>query len=218
MVPAIDNGFPEIERVDIDPAAMACYTHEAEFTALAFGLLREVVSYTCVAACTMGPAATWNRDQAAVGGNMVRLYKLLSALLDQTAQNRGETSAILGRLAFETAVNVRYLMANFSPELVDSYIRFSLRHERRLQDLIHANVAARGGDVKPIETRMLSSLDRSARIAGLALGSIDLKDRAPWGGKNAQQKAEEVGLEMTTWASLAVCRITCMEIVPHGVV
>ena len=54
---------------------------------------------------------------------MVRLLKLLSGFLDQTSQKRRETSEILGRLAFETVVNVRYLIVNFSPALVDSYIR-----------------------------------------------------------------------------------------------
>jgi len=40
---------------------------------LASELLREVASYVCVAACTMGSKPVWDRDHAAVGGNMVRL-------------------------------------------------------------------------------------------------------------------------------------------------
>ena len=78
--------FPTIERVDVDPVAIAAYTREWDFMVLGSELLREVASYVCVAACTLGQAPTWARDQAAVGGNMVRLYKLLSAFLDQTVQ------------------------------------------------------------------------------------------------------------------------------------
>jgi hypothetical protein len=139
-------------------------------------------------------APAWTRDQAAVGGNVVRLSKLLSAFLDQTVQKRYETSTILSRLAFETIVNARYLIANFSPELIDSYVRHSLKHERRLSDTIQANIQKRGGAVLSIEQRMLNSIDRAARIAGITLDSVDLKDRAPWGGKDLRQKAEAVDL------------------------
>lgn len=185
--------LPAVERVTVDPVAIAAFTREWDFMVLASELLREVTSYVSVAACVLGSAPAWTRDQAAVGGNMVRLSKLLSAFLDQTVQKKMETSAILSRLAFETIVNVRYLIANHGPDLVDSFVRHSLRHERRLRDKIQANIQARGGEVQPIEERMLNSINRAARVAGVALDSIDLKDRAPWGGKDLRQKAEAVG-------------------------
>jgi hypothetical protein len=106
-----------------------------------------------------------------------------------------ETSTILSRLAFETIVNVRYLIANFSPELINSLVRHSLKHERRLHDTIQANIQERGGEILHIEQRMLNSIHRAARIASVTLDSIDLKDRAPWGGKDLRQKAAAVGLD-----------------------
>ncbi|WMT71915.1 DUF5677 domain-containing protein [Bradyrhizobium sp. Ash2021] len=190
---ASEGPFPVIERVAVNPAAIAAYTREWDFMILASELLREVTSYVCVAACTLGSAPAWTRDQAAVGGNMVRLSKLLSSYLDQIVQKRYETSTILSRLAFETIVNARYLIANFAPELVDSFVRHSLRHERGLRDKIQANIQDRGGDILHIEQRMLKSIERAARIAGLTLDDVDLKDRTPWGGKNLRQKAEAIG-------------------------
>lgn len=192
---ASEGPFPEIERVEVDLVTIAAYTREWDFMVLASELLREVASYVCVAACTMGSKPIWDRDQAAVGGNMVRLFKILSAHLDQTVQKRYETSTIFSRLAFETIVNVRYLVANFSSDLVNSYIRHSLRHERRLLDTIKTNIAQRGGSIQHIEQRMLNSLERAAHIAGIGLEKIDLKDRTPWGGKNLREKAKFVGLE-----------------------
>ncbi|HEY2445043.1 MAG TPA: DUF5677 domain-containing protein [Rhizomicrobium sp.] len=190
------GGFPTIERTDIDSGRLAEFIRESDFTSLAVDLLREVASYACVAACTLGAEPTWDRDQAVVGGNMVRLYKLLDALLDQTCKKRRETSTIFVRLAFETAINIRYLIANFSSELVKAYIRFSLRHERGLRNLILSNIDSRGGTIEPIEQRMLSSLDRTARVAGISLDSIDPNDRTPhWGGKSIRQKAISLGLE-----------------------
>jgi len=180
--------------VTVDPVAIAAYAREWDFIVLGSELLREVASYACVAACVLGPAPAWTRDQAAVGGNLVRLFKLLCTLLDQTKQERFETNTIICRLAFETIVNAKYLIANFSPELVDSFIRHSLRHERRLWENIQANIKERGGQILPIEQRMLNSIDRAARMAGVALDTVDLKDRAPWGGKDLRQKAEAVGL------------------------
>jgi hypothetical protein len=49
--------------------------------------------------------------------------------------------------------------------------------------------------VLPIEQRMLNSIERTARIAGLALEDIDLNNRTPWGGKNLREKAKAVGLD-----------------------
>ena len=201
--------FPAVERVTVDPVTIAAFTRESDFMVLASELLREVASYVSVAACTMGSAPAWTRDQAVVGGNMVRLSKLLRAFLDQTVQKRFETSTILSRLAFETIVNVRYLIANHCPDLVDSFVRHSLRHERRLRDKIQANIQERGGEVQHIEQRMLNSINRAARIAGVTLDSVDLKDRAPWGGKDLRQKAEAVGLAKRIWRSLAACPTTC---------
>lgn len=192
---ATEGLFPSIDRIAVEPAAIKGYTRESQFVGLAFNLLREAASYVCVAACTLGSEPTWNREQAALGGNMVRLYKLLSAFLDQTMQDRRETSDILSRLAYETIVNVRYMVAHFSPALIDSYIRHSLRHERRLWDTIQTNLAARDREVLPIEQRMLNSLDRTAEDAGITLDSVDLKDKTPWGGKNLRQKAQDVGLD-----------------------
>lgn len=190
---ASQGPLPATKRVTVDPAALSAFTREWDFMVLASELLREVTSYVCVAACTLGSAPAWTRDQAAVGGNMVRLSKLLWVYLDQIVQKKYESSTILSRLAFETIVSVRYLIANFSTELVDSYVRHSLRHERRLRDRIQANIQERGGEVRHIEQRMLNSIDRAARIAGVTLDSIDLKERAPWGGKDLRQKAEAVG-------------------------
>jgi Family of unknown function (DUF5677) len=191
-----DGTFPSVDRVPVDLDSIQSFTREEEFTALAFDLLREVTSYVTIAACVMGQEPRWNRDQAAIGGNMVRLWKILCAFLDQKMQRRYETTTIFARLAFETIVSVRYLAENFDPDLVDSFVRFSFRHERRLADKINQSISERGGEILHIEQRMLNSINRSAQFAGIELESVDLKDRAPWGGKNLKDKAKAVGLEI----------------------
>jgi hypothetical protein len=99
-----------------------------------------------VAASTL-PVETkaWSRNQAVYGGHLVRLFKLISALLDQICQKRRETTFIVSRLTFETIVNLAYFIEFGSPELFEQYIKYSLRQEKRLHDRITANIEARGG-------------------------------------------------------------------------
>jgi hypothetical protein len=182
-------------RVDVDEAVLATFTSEDEFTGLAVDLMIEAGSYVTIAASATDQSKTWTRDQAAVGGNLVRLYKLFHVVLDQTCQRRGEIAMMMGRLCFETIVNIRYLAKHFSPELVRSYMEYSMRYERRLRDHVAANIAERGGEVLPIEDRMLKSIERACAAAGVDLDDVDPKARRDWGGKNTFEKARDLDLE-----------------------
>jgi hypothetical protein len=157
-----DSRFPRIEAVRVQPEEVAQFASEDDYNAISVSLSVEVGSYVGLAASILGETETWSRDRAAVGGNLVRLYKLLSAFLDQVCQRRRETSVIIARLVFETAVTVRFLVKNFNPTVVDSYVRHSLRHERKLRDRIAENIAQRGGHVLPIEGPD-AQLDRPGR-------------------------------------------------------
>jgi uncharacterized protein DUF5677 len=187
-----EGDFPDVSRVDVSSEAMNAFSTEEEFLQLAFSLMVEVTSYVSIAACTMGP--TWDREHAAVGGNMVRLFKLLDTLLDQTAKRRQEVSLIVSRLIFECTVNIRYLIDRFSTETVDAYISYSFRHERRLYGLIKDNIGERGGLVLPIEDRMLKSIERSARVSDISLDEVVPFAKGPW-PDNLFERSKMVGLE-----------------------
>jgi hypothetical protein len=188
--------FPSINRVAVDTQEIAAFKSESAFLVLATNLMIEVASYVCIGASLSSHPNGWDRDQAVVGGNMVRLYKLMSAFLDQSNQDRAETVTIVSRLMFETIVSIRYLAANLSPALVDSYFRESLRHERRLLDEVQENIKNRNGITLPIEDRILKSIDRAAKTVGIALETVNVKDKPqPWGGKNLRDKAKAVGLD-----------------------
>jgi hypothetical protein len=197
----LGHSIPEIERTDVIADQMAAFTSESEFTGVSVSLMVETASYCCLAAGTMGDRETWDRDTAAVAGNMVRQYKLLDSFLDQICQRREETGRILARLVFETTVNIRFLIKHFSSELIDSYISHSMRHERKLHDVIQGKIKDRGGIMLPIEDRMLQSIDRAAKGGSIQIDEIDLTDRSPWGGKNTFDKAKDVGLEQLYLAS-----------------
>lgn len=195
MKPLTAENLPEIERMNVDAEAMSTFTNEGDFMGIAIDLMIETGSYTCLAATTFHEEHAWDRDLAAVCGNMVRLYKLVDAVLDQTTQLRQETVFIFARLVFETVVNIRFIVQNYEPALIESYIQHSFRHERKLRDRIVSRIEARRGIVLPVEDRMLKSIDRSAAASGIAIEEVDLSDKSPWGRKNTFEKAREVGLE-----------------------
>ncbi|MFN5826637.1 MAG: DUF5677 domain-containing protein [Rhodobacterales bacterium] len=186
--------FPKIERADVSPERIAAFSFERDYVGLGLDLMIEAGSYITIALNILGLDRAWTRDQAAIGGNMVRLYKLFSAMLEQTVNHRRETSFIFARLAFETIVTIRYPLQDYAPTLVDRYVQHSLDHERRLLAKIESNIAARGGIVLPIEDRMRRSIDRIFVSSGMQLQDLPKRKERDWGRKTLYEKAEAVGL------------------------
>lgn len=202
FVEDFESQINDIQPVPVSAEILKEYSSEDHFNELIVKLLIETGSYVCVASCLL-PASTrrWNRDQAIVGGNIVRLYKLISALLDQTCQKRRETSFILGRLAFETIVNLAFLIKNASPELFDSYVRYSLQHEKKLLNQVNQNTSDRGGEVLEIERRMLNSIQRTFEKSGISANEATTNGIRNWGNKNIYDRAKDVGLDQAYLAA-----------------
>lgn len=194
MTDSSNHHLPDIPAVEVQIETLRSYNTEEEFTSLAVDLLREVTSHVCVAASLLpGDTRAWTRNQAVLGGLLVRLFKMLSAVLDQTCQHRRETTFVFVRLAFECCVNVRYLIAEDSNSLYDSFVAYSLRHERKLFDRIHANIKTRGREPWPIEQRMLASIDRSADTSGISLENVTKESFAQWKNSTLFDRAQAIG-------------------------
>ncbi len=184
------NAFKETEKPSVIKDEIAKFADEGDFNRLGVSLLIEAGCYVCIAANTLGKHEKWDRDMAAIGGNMVRLYKMISGLLDQTTQRRRDTSFIFARLVFETVVTIRYLIKHFSPDLVTSYVKSSFKHEVRLRRKMEQKIAARGGVILPIEDRIMKSIDRAFASAGLDPSDLNEYRERNWGDKNLYEKAE----------------------------
>jgi hypothetical protein len=203
--------FPKIDAIEVSDEFVQSFSHEGEFNTVGVELLKEAGSYLTIA-CNIYPLSKdWSKKQAIVGGSGIRVFKLVSAYLDQTCQNRREISEILSRLIFETAVTIRYFIANQEPETVESFIKYALRFERELWDEIQNNVEQRNGVILPIEDRMLQSITRASELSGYSIEEIDLKDRSNWAGKNLYQKSKEVG-----WDKLYLASFGGMSNSVHG--
>ncbi len=193
----------KIKKVAIQEEKIKEFASEKNFLDLSINILIEAGSFVCVAA-NLYPIdrKEWNRDEAILGGHLVRLYKLVSAMLDQTTQLRRETTYIFARLAFECIINLRYLIKHASTELFNSYVEHSLKHERKLRTRILKGIKERGGEKLAIENRMLNSIDKSFKISGANPNNMTHQGPKNWGNKNIYEKADDLGLADVYLAAL----------------
>ena len=129
----------DFERNEIDETELRHFERESQFFQVAFNLFRETGQWVCLLACTtVGDRPTWDVSQAVCGGHLVRMFKLMRFLLEEAIHDRAELMWIIIRLLAECVINLRYLIQNRSPELIESYLAHSLQHEREFRDRILA--------------------------------------------------------------------------------
>jgi hypothetical protein len=187
--------FAEIPRVAIEDDQISSFKDEGDFVGLSVDMLIEAGSYL-VTAASVYPSGSegWTRNEAVIGGSLVRLFKLVDAVLDQTCKHRLETAFILSRLHFETSVNSVFLMRHPSAEHFDNFVSYALQHENRLLSKIEENIALRGGDVLPIEKRMTRSIERTFELSQVDREDLPKKRMRDWQNANLCERAEAVGL------------------------
>lgn len=196
-LPLTLNDF-EFPRTKVNVEEIRRFNTEDQFTALAVELLKEVAQITTLLACTYrldneGNPKKWRRNEAIVGGLMVRISKLQGAFLDQICQNRLEIANIIERSLAEGIFNLIYLLKNSSDELFDEYIEYSLKTEKELLNRIRENIGNRGYEL-PIETRMISSIERVFNISCYPFEQVREKRRNPW-GKSIYNRLKDLGME-----------------------
>lgn len=184
-----------IDSALVDEVEITAFVNEAEHFSVAFDLFRECASYVCVLAnTTVGEKPTWGIGQAVLGGHLVRTYKLMCFILEESIERRAELFTVTIRLLAEGVINLRYLVLNYSPALIESYLAHSLQHERELAHRIRDNIEERAGLELPIEARMLRSIKRTFDNSQLLESALPQKKIRNWGDKNLFEKAEAVGL------------------------
>jgi hypothetical protein len=79
----------------------------------------------------------------------------------------GETTAIVDRCIFESAVKIIWFCRSASDEEFTRYIAEGLRTELEFKARIEADIADSGGTILPIQARMLKSIDNHISASGL---------------------------------------------------
>ncbi|WP_209507881.1 MULTISPECIES: DUF5677 domain-containing protein [unclassified Ruegeria] len=186
--------FAEIKPTEILEEKILAFDSESEFVGVCVDLLIEAGSYLITAA-SIYPSGQdgWTRNEAIIGGSLVRLYKLIDAILDQTCKHRLETAFILSRLHFETTVNSIFLMRNPEQANFDNFVAYSLQHEGKLLDTIDKNVAERDGNSLPIEDRMRRSIERTFRMSQLEKKDLPANRMRDWQNSSLYKRAKAIG-------------------------
>jgi len=188
----------EFKRTQVDVEEIKRYKSDDQFMSLGVELLKEIGVITRVISSTYRLDAQnnprkWTRNEAIVGGLMVRLTKLQRGVLASICQRHMEIAYILFRCLAETVINLKYLLVKNSTELCDAYVEYSLRQEKRLLSLIDENIRQRGYEI-PIEAGMKRSITRAFETSGVDVESIEETRRDPW-GENVYRRAKALGLE-----------------------
>ncbi len=190
--------LPLLKKVEVDPNRISEFSSEGSFVSLAVELLKEICVLTAALACAYRLDQTnqprkWTRNEAILGGLLVRLSKLQHGILDATCNNRREIAEILLRCLTETVINLKYLLQESSSQLFDEYVEYSLREEKRLLMLIDENIKSRGHEL-PIESRMRKSILRSFEESGVKPEQVDETKKTVW-GESIYKKTQLVGME-----------------------
>lgn len=117
------------------------------------------------------------RNQAICVGLLVRVVKFMTAVMQLVSgtPKRREVVLALNRSILESATNLRYLLLKNDETTFNQFALSGLGPERELYDVIQENIGKRAGEIWPIEARMLKSLDRVCRLAGLAIADVPKK-------------------------------------------
>lgn len=153
---------------------------------LVFELYKESLSVVNLAAHLLDDAGAskggWSRNQAVCAGLMIRTAKFMLVVTQLSAtRNRAEVVNALNRSILESATNLEFLATKNDNKCYEQFVRFSLGPERELHDLIQPNIAARGGNVRPIEQRMLESIHNVCSASGVKIEEVNQK-YGDWGG------------------------------------
>lgn len=183
-------------RVDVKPIYDCKTLHESG--GIAFELYKEACRVVAFAAHLLDETAATQgglpRNQAICAGLMVKISKFMLAVVQlSTGDDRGEIVSALNRIIFESSISLEFLARSKDDKYFDQFVDFSLGPERELHDQIQANIAARSGEVLPIEKRLLDSISYTCAASGMKIEEVQRKHR-DW-GENVRERLKALGKE-----------------------
>ena len=188
----------KIPKTKVEIEKIKKFESEENFMSLSVELFKEVATFTSILSCSYrldnkNNPREWKRNEAILGGLMIRLTKLQVGFIDQICQKRMEIANIIFRCMGENIINLIYLLKKKADNLFNEFVEYSLREEKRLLKRINRNILDRNYEI-PIETRMKHSINRAFRISNFNLEQIEEKKWKPWGEK-IYERAKKIGLD-----------------------
>lgn len=115
-----------------------------------------------------------SRNEAIVGGILVKIYKLNLSVLENICNKKMEIVSIIDRCLSEAIINFKYLIKEGDNGAFDEYLKYSYIAEKRLFEQI-TNDDRPGSEV--LRNRMKSSLLKMSSITGMDIENIE---RSNW--------------------------------------
>jgi hypothetical protein len=132
-------------------------------------------------------------------GLLNRCARLMLANVALSHEGRfGETTAIIDRCIFETAIKTIWLCTDRTDDKFTRYLADGLGSELALKGEIARNIVARSGRELKIETRMLASIARTLAAAGLDEARVQEIPRLP----PLDQMVAAIGLEPSFYIAI----------------
>lgn len=113
-------------------------------------------------------------------GLLNRCARLMLANIALSHEGRfGETTAIVDRCIFESAIKIVWLCTDPSHDKFVRYLADGLKAELEFKTQIESNIASRNAKALPIESRMLRSIKNHIAASGLSESEIANTKRLP---------------------------------------
>jgi hypothetical protein len=132
------------------------------------------------------------KEDAVLGGNLVRLLKLNTSYLQNICEGKSEICFILSRCIAETYINVKYMLIEGEERVKRNYIKNSLITEKELWQTIKSNIIDRKSGALNIEKRMQISIENSFDASDFEIDDVNRSSK--W--KSIKSRADYVAGEM----------------------
>lgn len=136
--------------------------------------------YSCIRSDSAAVRSLPTLHYATLVGLLNRCSRLILANVALSHKGLfGETTAILDRCIFESAVKVIWLCTKGDDEGFSRFIADGLKTELELKKKIEKNISDRGGSILAIEKRMLTSISNFVSCSGLTEPEIESAKKLP---------------------------------------
>ena len=183
------------ERIELDLSALDQATSPDPFYSAADDLLKRAAGLASMLVAFTGESAEnkiLDRDQAVIGGLLVRASKLYPALRE-AASSESETHHILARCIVETMINLRYLVAKDDPTLFERFVADSYAPQLHWKRRVADQNAAAGRTDDFLYEQAAGFIDQGLSIAGVDESAVPSAPQS-WAG-NLRQRFEFLGLD-----------------------
>lgn len=171
-----------------DPPTISDETYEkcresGDFREILFEYYKYVAIICVICSQTVfeSPALQISRKKWTVlVGLLTRCQRIMAAHLEYFQDGRyGDVTFILDRCLLETCIKVRWISGDPAEIRLQRYFEDSLRTDKELLDEIKRNVVTRNNVELVFERRMLASIARNAKEAGINIADLAAMRRAP---------------------------------------